>query len=102
MDLTVDEMPAHSHSGTTSWSDLQGEVGLAFNPNANYGNPSGKISYIGNFNGKVADGGNDDWGRRMRINVSHNHSFSTNNVGNNKEHNNLMPYISVMRWKRIR
>ena len=71
--LTVDEMPSHSHR--TSWSDK------GFSSGYISGVPNG-FSYTGDIRGNI-------------------NSLETFNNGGGQPHNNLQPYITVYRWRRV-
>lgn len=81
--LTVNQMPAHKHSGTT----------------ANGGEHSHSVERIHPYNGTNIgggfDGGNNGF-KRENINTtsagSHSHTFETNEVGGNAAHENRPPF----------
>ena len=95
--LTVNQIPGHTHTGTTSWADLQGNWG-GFSKEAN---GSGVVVTNSTYNTKiVATGADDSWGKRQHIDVSHNHTFTTNSTGGGQAHNNMSPYLAVYIWQR--
>ncbi|MFR1619051.1 phage baseplate protein [Megamonas funiformis] len=88
--LTVGEMPAHSHKATTN------TTGNHTHPIPLYtvsgGGPAGGPKYDPNNvinNGTSGSSGN------------HSHTVTINNSGNNQPHNNLQPYIVVYMWQRV-
>lgn len=97
--LTVDEIPAHNHTGTTSWHSFDGY----FSAEAYQGghrDGGGVVSSEGHYSTNVAHGSDDDWGTNYHINVGHNHTFTTNNTGGNAAHSNMPPYLVAYCWKR--
>ena len=82
--LTVNQLPAHKHSGTT----------------ANGGEHSHSVERIHPYNGTNIgggfDGGNNGF-KRENINTtsagSHSHTFETNEVGGNTAHENRPPFF---------
>lgn len=93
--LTVDQMPAHSHSGTANETDI-----------VNRGNNSGKeykllppSSYKRGFDGGDHTG-YDVKGEEVKslswcINFSHSHELTINNSGEGKAHENRPPYYAL-------
>ena len=88
--LTVGEMPAHSHKAITN------TTGNHTHPIPLYtvsgGGPAGGPKYDPNNvinNGTSGSSGN------------HPHTVTINNSGNNQPHNNLQPYIVVYMWQRV-
>lgn len=86
--LTIDEMPSHSHSGTTGQNGNHSHrIGTDKDTTyVTYGdcwsvhNSSTGAAY---YNGSTTSDGN------------HTHSFTTNNTGGNQAHNNMPPYYSL-------
>ena len=95
--LSVDQMPSHSHSGSTSTSgqhlhNIYGTVNetdrRAYVPS--YIDTEHKLLTTTGMNlGTTAYGG------------SHYHYLDVSQTGGNKPHNNLPPYLSVYMWERI-
>ena len=88
--LTVGEMPAHSHKATTN------TTGNHTHPIPLYtvsgGGPAGGPKYDPNNvinNGTSGSSGN------------HSHTISISDTGSNQAHNNLSPYIAIYIWKRV-
>ena len=86
--LTIDEMPSHSHSGTTGQNGSHSHK-IGTDKDATYitygdcwsvHNSSTGATY---YNGSTTSDGN------------HMHSFTTNNTGGNQAHNNMPPYYSL-------
>ena len=88
--LTVGELPAHSHNATTN------TTGNHTHPIPLYtvsgGGPAGGPKYDPNNvinNGTSGSSGN------------HSHTISISDTGSNQAHNNLSPYIAIYIWKRV-
>lgn len=95
--LSVDQIPSHSHSGSTSTSGqhLHNIYGTsnekdrwAYVP-AYIDTEHKLLTTTGQSLGTTAYGG------------LHYHSLDISNTGGNKPHNNLPPYLSVYMWERI-
>lgn len=88
--LTVGEMPSHSHS---AWTDAQGNhnhlVNSKFDRTAN-NNISSKDS-----------GGRDSGSAYTSYNGNHSHNIGIGNTGSSQAHNNMMPYLAIYIWKRV-
>lgn len=97
--LNINQIPGHTHSGSTSWADLQGWWG-GFSKESN---GSGIVSTTSTYNTKIVATGYDDrWGKRQHIDASHNHSLSINSTGGGQAHNNMSPYLAVYIWQRTK
>ena len=117
--LTTDEMPSHSHSGSSDTdgshshtrgsmeivgsTDIYGYTGWTgtgaisvrdknINNKGNAGNAYGSMYF--NFTAS------NSWSGSTSSSGSHWHYISTNSVGGGSAHNNMQPYLSVYMWKR--
>lgn len=92
--LTVDEMPTHSHSATIS------SVGSHYHTMArgnNVGDTNALADYHNTGHYLLTDGTSS--GRTSAAN-GYTQSVSISSTGNNAKHNNMMPYIVVQLWRR--
>lgn len=93
-------MPQHGHSGSISNTSLTGEA-YATGPELNFSGYSGILTLYkarDTFGGGHKESGGPSAG--IRINASHSHNITINNVGGNKKHENRQPFEVVARWKR--
>lgn len=95
--LTVDEMPAHGHTGRTSTngSHRHGTWG------ENYTNPPMGI-YDNSYH--MGSNGGRDYDNRLYNTTTdgdHAHTLSIDNTGGNKAHNNMPPYLVTYMWQRV-
>lgn len=93
--LSIDNLPPHSFSGTTS-------------TNGNH-NHSGRFQWIGSSGSNkipVYTSGDYDYtdsgttSNHINYAGDHNHTFTTNTLGSGVKHNNMQPYEVIHRWKR--
>ena len=99
--LTAEEMPAHSHTGTTSWANLQGHFGSGDSTAYFFRHDTDGIcsnSDGSSRNGHGAGGDLDDRYSRIKINASHNHTIQSD--GGSQPHNNMPPYLVCYIWQR--
>ena len=87
--LTVGEMPAHSHNGLTNTT---GEHNHSVNLANDDGTNNSNISSAFNVGSGVA---------YVNASGNHSHTLTINNTGSNQPHNNIQPYIAVYIWKRV-
>ena len=88
--LTVGEMPAHNHSGSTNTTGNHKHSTPAW-----FGEGSSHDNYASSYD--TAYSRNTIW---TSTNGNHSHSITINNTGSNQSHNNMMPYINCYIWKR--
>ena len=81
--LTAEEMPAHSHSGTTSTN----------------GNHTHGVPDCGDYGGSGNGFDSGDHGVYRHVNTTsagnHNHTFTSDNTGGGAAHNNMPPYYTL-------
>ena len=101
--ITIGEMVAHTHNGSTSTKELIGtwstdqSQGISNSPKNSF---SGIISGS-DWSGDTHGGSNgNSTPKKITINATHSHTFTTSSVGSNAPHENRMPYEVVHRWKR--
>ena len=100
--LPVGELPIHKPEITLSTNNATGEIKTI--PQWRYGNCNGVFTCITENpqSRNIPDNNSADWfSRNIFFNETHSHTVTANNIGNNEQHNNIPPYISVYMWKRI-
>lgn len=93
--LSIDNLPPHSFSGTTSYN---GEHNHSFSgaQDSDGDTNTTRFESTDDFNRTRA------WLKTNYTNVAgnHNHTFTTNTLGSGVKHNNMQPYEVIHRWKR--
>lgn len=98
--LITAEMPAHSHTGTTSTDGdhKHGTVG----ENSSCGTPTyGFYDSNSNHFGLKSGMDKDNTLYNTSTDGNHNHTLTIDNTGGDQYHNNISPCIAVYLWKRI-
>lgn len=92
--LSIDHLPPHSFSGTTSTANLKGS--FRGNDWSLMGDASGIVTKNWNEGKRDAPNGSTSQNIiRMDINASHDHTFTTNTLGSGVKHNNMPPYYTL-------
>lgn len=96
--ISIDNLPPHSFSGTTSWDgDHNHSMSLPQRHGGDGENTHG-VAYFSNGDTSKSSGGNGvGWTSKAG---GHHHTFTTNTLGSGVKHNNMMPYEVIHRWKR--
>lgn len=121
--LTVNEMPAHSHAGSTSTAgahthtrgsmNITGGFGAARRGEAEQWRFDGAFYEGWRWNARIKSGGNDDWGSYYAFNAArtwtgetssngaHAHAVSVGATGGGQAFSIRNPYLAVYMWKRV-
>lgn len=97
--LTIAEMPAHVHTGTTDSAGIHTHT--ITDPGHSHSLPltSGGFADIGPADdvtqGSAYNSGTSLTGITINNNGAHVHTFTTNSTGGSDPHNNLQPYITL-------
>lgn len=106
--LTVDQIPSHTHTGSTSTAgshshtrgtmNITGKAALYDHPGASAYGTSGAFYASGNYNSNTKSAGDDDWGKwfyfdasrswtgSTSIDGSHSHSITMGSTGGGRGH----------------
>ena len=113
--LTVDNLPSHTHTGSTSSEGAHTHNGST----STNGNHVHKLYYrtvysgTGDYNGVcrptagtgintyMDEAGSHTHSLTTGSNGTHSHSFTTGATGSGAEFNNMPPYLAVYVWKRV-
>lgn len=121
--LTANEMPAHSHQGSTSSAgghnhtrgsmNITGAFAAARHGGTNVWRFDGAFYEAGRFNATVRHGGDDDWGSFYGFDASrawtgatswngdHTHTVTVSSTGGGQAFSVRNPYLAVFIWKRV-
>lgn len=110
--LTTDEMPSHTHSGSTSSAGSHRHDIFANDNRFGTNYPLRNYSYAavkGNADGPTGDSNYNIAGTSSSPSLgetsssgNHSHTLSLQSAGGGKAHNNMQPYLSVYMWTRIK
>ena len=96
--ISIDNLPPHSFSGTTSWAgDHNHNMSLPQRHGGDGTNTGGAAYFSNGDTGKSSGGNGVGWTSNAG---GHNHTFTTNTLGSGVKHNNMQPYEVIHRWKR--
>ena len=90
--LTVGEMPAHNHTGSTNVAGNHNHA-MTLN-NYYYGAATSNHGWGGD------DVSNGKYTNYTNTTGNHSHTITINNAGSGQAHNNMQPYLSIYMWKR--
>lgn len=116
--LTVNELPAHSHSGSTGSAGAHTHTRGTMNITGVVGNgdvhgisPSGAFYKKGSSGRMENHSGDADpniyfdasrsWTGATSQNGSHTHTVTVSNTGGSRAHSIMQPYLAVHMWKRV-
>ena len=122
--LTTDELPAHSHSGSTASAgahthtrgtmEIKGSFVNKSDGNALYDGGTGAFKVVKATEYTYRDDGghsgyptranftaSDGWTGETSSNGNHVHTFTADNTGGSKAHSIMQPYLAVHMWKRV-
>ena len=97
--LTTDEMPEHSHTGTTSTTGAH-KHGTWGGSQKSGTPPYGYYDKNSNHSGSSGGIDNDNTLYNTSTDGDHSHTFTTDTTGGNRPHNNLPPSIASYGWRR--
>ena len=100
--LSVGELPAHSHAADTNNVNISGSAQLQMGNGLQIatGTTTGVFSAIGSSTVEGYGSGSRSGTYGLKFDSTHTHTIAIANTGNNTAHNNMMPYFSLFMWKR--
>lgn len=127
--LTIDEMPAHSHGGTTTSAGAHSHTRGSMEITGSFGNTDGQSyswsgtadpyangafsqsNFSGRYRGTEAKGSgyarqvdfvaSRTWSGATSANGSHTHGVTISSTGGGKAFSTMPPYIVIYVWKRV-
>ena len=99
--LSVGELPAHSHAANTNNVNISGSAQLQMGNGLQIatGTTTGVFSAIGSSTVEGYGSGSRSGTYGLKFDSTHTHTIAIANTGNNTAHNNMMPYFSLFMWK---
>lgn len=99
--LTVGELPSHSHEIVINTLAIRGQMGqlLTNAPNGSYPATSGIVSTTRLLNNVSL--GSGYLSADYQFIADHSHAAVIGNIGSSQPHNNFQPYLVVYIWKRV-
>lgn len=91
--ISIANLPPHSFSGTTSTNNLKG--GFYGADYAHMGKSYGIVSKTKSGEEEAVNGQSNQNKYKFEVNATHNHTFTTNTLGEGTPHNNMPPFYTL-------